>query len=177
MSTWLQLDWQSMFVPSTPLLEIFLRGTLVYLGLFTLLRVILKREAGTLRITDLLVVVLLADAAQNALADDYHSITEGLLLVATIICWSYTLNWLGYRFPRIQRFVHPPPLPLIRAGRMIRHNMRREFITEDELLAQLREQGVNDVGQVQEAFMEGDGRISVISRERGGHKAPEQTPT
>lgn len=60
------VEWAKMLIPDTPLLEIFLRGSIVYLALFFLLRVVLKRESGTLGITDLLVVVLIADAAQNA---------------------------------------------------------------------------------------------------------------
>jgi uncharacterized membrane protein YcaP (DUF421 family) len=118
-----EIDWETIFSPSTPLLEIFLRGTIVYLSLFVLLRVILKRESGTVGITDLLVVVLLADATQNALANDYTSITDGILLVLTIVFWSYFLNWLGFRFPRIQKWVHPPPLPLVKDGEILYRNL------------------------------------------------------
>jgi uncharacterized membrane protein YcaP (DUF421 family) len=168
------VDWGRMLLPSTPLLEIILRGSITYLVLFALFRMILKREAGTIGITDLLVVVLVADAAQNAMADDYTSITDGILLVATIIFWSYALDWLGYRFLRLQRFVHPPALPLVREGRMLRQNMRRELITEDELMSQLREQGVDDLAKVKIAYMEGDGRISVISRDGQAGGTPER---
>jgi uncharacterized membrane protein YcaP (DUF421 family) len=69
MSTVLQIDWNSMFVPSLHLGEIFLRGTVVYLFLFALLRVT-RRQAGAIGISDLLVVVLIADAAQNAMASE-----------------------------------------------------------------------------------------------------------
>jgi uncharacterized membrane protein YcaP (DUF421 family) len=51
-------------------------------------------------ITDLLVIVLIADAAQNGMAGEYRSLTDGLLLVATIVAWSYALNWLAFRFRR-----------------------------------------------------------------------------
>jgi hypothetical protein len=60
--------------------------------------VTLKREAGGVGITDMLVIVLLADAAQNAMAGEYKSISDGLVLVSTIIFWSYALDWLGYRY-------------------------------------------------------------------------------
>ena len=167
----LNVDWHKIFIPDTPIVEIFLRGSLVYLALFILLRLVLKREAGTVGIADLLVVVLIADAAQNAMADDYTSIPDGLLLVGTIVFWSYALNWLGYRFPRLQRLVHPPPLPLVRDGRMLRRNMRQELITEEELMSQLRQQGVEDVADVRAAYIEGDGRISVIERDPEQHPA------
>ena len=75
------IDWHAMFVPTVSLLEIVLRGSAVYLSIVALMR-LFRREAGTLSTTDLIVVVLVADAAQNAMAADYHSITEGLVLVA-----------------------------------------------------------------------------------------------
>ncbi len=160
----MDVDWERMLVPATPLLETFLRGTLTYLGLFFLLRFTLKREAGTVSITNILVIVLLADAAQNAMADDYTSVTDGVLLVATILGWSAALDWLGYRYPRLQRLVHPPPLPLVRNGRVLRQNLKRELITDEELESLLRQQGVADIRDVVEARMEGDGRLSVITR-------------
>jgi uncharacterized membrane protein YcaP (DUF421 family) len=144
--------------------EIILRGTIVYLFLFGLLR-ILRRGAGTIGISDLLVVVLIADAAQNAMASEYKSITEGLILVATIVFWDYFLDWLGYRFPSVRRLVRPSPLSLIKDGRIQRRNLRREMITEEELIEQLREHGVESVDQVKESYIEGDGHISVIAKD------------
>lgn len=160
-------DWQSVFVPSTSLLEIVVRGTLVYLLLFVFLRFLLKRQSGMIGIADLLVVVLIADAAQNAMGSEYKSVTEGALLVATIIFWDYLLDWVGFRFPLLGRLLHPPPLALVENGRMNRRNMRREMISEQELMSQLREQGVEDVSEVKRACLEGDGRVSVIKRDAG----------
>ena len=74
--------------------EIILRGTLVYLFLFCFLR-FLRRETGVIGISDLLVVVLIADAAQNTMSSDYKSVTDGAILVATIIGWDYVLDWQG----------------------------------------------------------------------------------
>jgi uncharacterized membrane protein YcaP (DUF421 family) len=132
--------------------------------LFLLLRIGPKREAGAAGITDLLVVVLIADAAQNAMAGSYTSITEGVVLVMTIIFWSWTLNWVAYRSSWFERFVMGPPLPLVRNGKLLRQNMRRELISEDELMSQLRLQGVNSVAEVRMAAIEPDGRISVVMR-------------
>src|SRR5688572_6731102 len=117
MGDWLAVDWHALFVPGGSLLEIFLRGTVTYLALFAFMR-FLRRQAGSIGIADLLVVVLIADASQNAMAGEYTSITEGLLLVATILFWDYALDWLGYRLPKFQRIVRPAPLPLIKNGRV-----------------------------------------------------------
>src|SRR5690554_6331903 len=105
-----EVDWRALFVPTGSLLEIFLRGSVMYLALFVMMRLILKRETGGISITDILVVVLIADAAQNGLAGQYESITEGLLLVATILGWSYVLDWLGFKVPRFQRLLEPRPI-------------------------------------------------------------------
>lgn len=162
MSHLFSLDWEKVFVPAAPLPETVLRGTLMYLSLFVLLRLVLKRQSGAVEITDLLLVVLLADAAQNGLAGSYQSVPEGVLLVGTILGWNYALDWLGYHWPAFQRFLRPPALALVKDGQMLRRNMRRELITEDELLSEMRKQGVKDLARVKLAFMEGDGQISVI---------------
>ena len=88
MGALLQIDFRSLFVPSGHLAEVVMGGTFVYLLLFTILR-ILRREAGTVGIADLLLVVLIADAAQNAMASEYKSITEGAVLIGTIAAWDY----------------------------------------------------------------------------------------
>jgi uncharacterized membrane protein YcaP (DUF421 family) len=113
----------------------------------------------------LLVVVLLADAAQNGIAGEYKSITEGMVLVATIIFWNYTLNWVAFRFPALERLLYARPLLLVQDGRINWKNMRKELITEAELKSQLRHQGIDDLAEVKEAYLEGDGQISVVPRE------------
>lgn len=163
MNTLPPIDWSSVFVPTVHIGELFLRGTIIYLFLLVILRV-LRREAGTIGISDLLVVVLIADAVQNAMSSEYKSITEGIVLVLTIVFWDYFVDWLGYRFPFIQRLVRPAPLLLIKDGRLQRRNMRQELITEEELMGQLREQGVERVEEVKKCYLEGDGQISVIKR-------------
>lgn len=158
------MDWSSVFGLDTPLLEIFVRGSVMYLALFALLRVVMKREEGSVGLSDILVVVLLADAAQNGMSGDYKSVPEGILLVATIIGWSYVLTWAAYHFPRVRRFVQPPALPLIQDGKLLRRNLRHELLTEEELMGKLRGQGVDDIAQVKRAYMETDGTISVVRR-------------
>jgi len=169
------VDWGRLFVPDTPLLEIFLRGTVMYLALFALLRFVLRREAGALGITDLLVIVLIADAAQNGLAGDYTSITDGLLLVATIVGWSHFLNWLAYRFPLWRKIILPPRVQLVRDGRLLRRNLDHEMISEEELMGEIHSHGCDDLRQVRAAWIEADGMISVI-RGDGGDGSSRKKP-
>jgi uncharacterized membrane protein YcaP (DUF421 family) len=158
----MNIDWKALFLPDIPLIEIVLRGSIMYLSLFILLRIILKRQSGTLGITDLLLITLLADASQNGMAGEYKSIPNGILLVATIIFWNFALDWLSYKSPILQRLIEPPPLLLVKNGQLLRRNMRKELVTDEELMVQLREQGVSDISKVKEAYMESDGHISVV---------------
>jgi uncharacterized membrane protein YcaP (DUF421 family) len=96
------------------------------------------------------------------MAADYHSITNGLVLVATIFLTSFAVDWLAYRVPRIQRFVHPERKPLIVDGRIIRRTLADELMTEQELLTQLRLNGIDAVEDVRAAYLEGNGEVSVI---------------
>ncbi|HEY1097925.1 MAG TPA: DUF421 domain-containing protein, partial [Myxococcota bacterium] len=115
MSDLFAVDWHGIFVPHSSLIEIVVRGTLVYLGLFLFLR-FFRRETGALGISDLLVVVLIADASQNAMAGQYNSVTEGALLVFVIGAWDWLFDWVGYHVPKFRWFLRPPALPLIIDG-------------------------------------------------------------
>lgn len=162
----LSIDWKAVFWPSSSLLEIILRGTLVYLFLFIVLR-FLRRSAGAIGISDLLVVVVIADAAQNAMGSDYRSVTEGVVLVSTIVAWDYFFDWLAFRFPSLRPILRPRALILIKNGKLNQRNMRREMITEEELMGELREQGVEHAKDVKYCYMESDGHISVVEKSKG----------
>lgn len=155
------INWYELFVPAQPV-ETILRGSVTYLSLFLLMRFVLKRESGSVGTADLLMVVVIADAAQNAMAGEYKSITDGIILVVTIIAWNYLIDWLGYHSPVMRRILQPQPILLVKNGRMYRQNMRKELITKEELMAELRENGVEDIEEVKEARIEEDGHISVI---------------
>lgn len=162
MDSLLGLDWGEMFGLSMPVAEIIVRGTAVYWFLFLIFRFIIRREVGAVGIADILVLVIVADASQNAMAGEYTSVTDGLILVSTLIGWNFVFDWLSFRFPAFARFAQPTPLHLIKEGQMNKRNMRKEFITEDELWSKLREQGIESLQEVKQAYLESDGEISVI---------------
>ena len=157
------INWHDLFVPAHPI-ETIIRGSLMYLTLFLLMRFVLKRESGSIGTADLLMVVVIADAAQNAMAGDYKSITDGVILVVTIMSWNYAIDWLSYHSPTMRRVLQPKPLLLVKDGRMYKQNMRKELITKEELIAELRENGVEDLSEVKEARIEEDGHVSVIKK-------------
>ena len=170
---WLiNIDWASMFMPKESVLEIVIRGTIMYLGMYILLRVF-RRQSGSVGIADLLMVVLIADASQNAMAGEYHSILDGLILVLTIVFWNYSLDWLSLRSKTIEKFTYPPPVPLFRNQRMDRRNMRKQFVTEAQLMGMLREHGIDDLADVKAVFLEGSGHVSVIPADDQENKGEE----
>jgi len=158
-----EINWHDLFVPAHPI-ETIIRGSLTYLTLFLLMRFLLKRESGSIGTADLLMVVVIADAAQNAMAGDYKSITDGVILVVTIMFWNYAIDWLSYHSPTMRRVLQPKPLLLVKNGRLYKQNMRKELITKEELIAELRENGVEDLSEVKEARIEEDGHVSVIKK-------------
>ena len=151
-----------LFAVHVPVPELMLRGTLVYWLLFLIFRFILRRDVGSVGIADILLLVIVADAAQNAMSGGYDTVAEGAILVGTIVGWNWLLDFLSFHFESVRRFAEPSRLTLIRRGAPQLRNLRREFITMEELLAKLREQGIDDIQEVKAAFMESDGQISVI---------------
>ncbi len=163
------MDWSRLFVPSTPVGEILVRGSVVYLTLFTAMRLLPRRQVGGLVSSDILIVVLIADAVQNAMAGEYRSITDGLLLAGVIFGWATLIDWIDFRFPRLN-LAAAGPLPMVRNGRFMRRNMAREQVSEAEVMSALRLRGIESIEGVAAAYIEGDGRFSVVLRD--GHPVP-----
>jgi uncharacterized membrane protein YcaP (DUF421 family) len=174
----LGIDWREMFVPSGSLIELVLRASIMYLLILAGFRVF-RRDAGSMSVADVLVVVLIADAAQNGMAGEYRSITEGVVIVATLFVWDFALDWLAYHSRVAYWLLHPPPLVLIKSGRIHWRNLRSQLITRDDLFQQLREQGVDDVRLVKRCCLESDGQMSIIREDddaapQGPPKPPAQ---
>jgi uncharacterized membrane protein YcaP (DUF421 family) len=163
-----------LFEVHVPILELVLRGTLVYWLLFLIFRFLLRRDVGAVGIADVLLLVIVADAAQNAMSGGYDTFAEGAILVLTIVGWNWLLDVLAYWFKPMRTFVSPRRLTLVRHGSAQRRNMRREYITMDELHEKLREQGIEKLSDVKMAYLEGDGQISVIRNSASPAPKPAQ---
>ena len=151
-----------LFEIHVPVAELILRGTLVYWLLFLIFRFVLRRDVGAVGIADILLLVIVADAAQNAMSGGYDTFAEGAILVGTIVGWNWLLDFLAFHFLLVRRFATPSRLTLVTRGVPNLRNLRREFISLSELQEKLREQGIEDVREVKVAYLEGDGQISVI---------------
>jgi uncharacterized membrane protein YcaP (DUF421 family) len=162
----MESNFSDLFAMNIPAWQLVLRGSVMYWVLFLMLRFVMRREVGGIGIADILVLVLLADASQNAMAGEYNTITEGVVLVGTIVAWNVSFDWLAFRFERFARFVEPPPVTLVRDGRVLHRNLRREFVRLDELMEQLRTKGIDDISTVKRACIEGNGEISIVTFDR-----------
>lgn len=172
-------DWTAMFALSVAPLELFVRGSLIYLTLFLLFRFVVHRDVGGLGLSDLLVLIIIADAAQNAMAGNYRSITDGLVLIATLVGWSALLDFLSFHFRLFRRFALPRPVCLIRDGVVQAQALRRETISPEELAEMLREHEIDDIGCVRRAYLEPDGQMTVLRRRQsaaGDHAAHAPAP-
>lgn len=157
--------------------ELLVRGTAVYLALILVTRFLLRRDVGSMSMADILFIVLVADAAQNAMSAEYRSLGDGAVLVGTLVAWNVALDWLSFRLRVVRWLVEPPAVPLIENGRWLRRNLKREWITTEEVLAKLREQGIPDITKVKVAYLEGSGELGVIRSddESASRKAPRKS--
>jgi uncharacterized membrane protein YcaP (DUF421 family) len=169
-------DLAGLFRLSVSPIEMIVRGTAMYWFLLALFRFVLRRDVGAIGIADVLLLVLIADASQNAMAGSYETVTDGFILVATIAGWNYLLDWASYRYAPLRRALEPPPLPLVRDGRLLRRNLRREHLSPDDLKAELRQHGLEDWSGVRKACMESDGQISIIKMKPDDEPKPPRGP-
>jgi uncharacterized membrane protein YcaP (DUF421 family) len=156
-------DWQTMFIPSVSVFDLFLRSTFMYLAVLLVLR-LLRRPKGALTGADFLAVVLIADAVKNAMGADFRSLTEGVVMVAVVYLWEYGLDALSYQSPRLRQLLNGGPLMLIRDGRLLRQNLRRVMLSRAEVQTQLRELGIEHLRDVRQAYLDADGRINAFLR-------------
>lgn len=157
----LDIDWSRLFVPSSSVAEIFIRGTVIYLALFVAMRFVPRRAIGSVSPSDILVIVLISETVSNAMQGGADTLTDGLLLATVVLGWANLIDYLDYRFPS-WHLASARELELVRDGRFLEENMARQHITEDEVLSQLRKHGLASTKDVMVAYLEGDGHMSVI---------------
>lgn len=154
------------------LLEIVGRTLAVYVAVLAGLRLGGRREVGQLTPFDLVVVLLVANAVQNAMVGPDTSLAGGLVSAASLLVVNAVVARLRLRSPRLRELVEGMPVVLVQHGAWIPENLRRERLTKDEVLAALREHGeVADVSHVELAVLETDGSVSVVPMSAPTHRS------
>lgn len=147
------------------LLEIAARAAMVYAILLVGIRLTGKREVGQLTPFDLVLLLLISNAVQNAMTGPDTTVTGGLVAAATLLSLNYAVALVRMRFAPFRRFVEGVPVVLVSHGDVHHRNLARERMTPEELAAALREHDVADIDEVELAMLEVDGTVSVIRRE------------
>jgi uncharacterized membrane protein YcaP (DUF421 family) len=138
------------------------RTAIVYVGLFAGLRLMGKRELGQMTVFDLIVILLIANAVQNAMTGPDFSVQGGLLAAAVLLAGNFLVSLIPLRGRRWGRLLGGTPTVLIQDGRFIDPHLRRERIDRDDVEMAMREHGVESLKDVKLAVLETDGSISVV---------------
>jgi len=154
----------SMWKLSAPWWEFILRGLIIYFFLLVLLRVTGKRQVGQLAPFDLVLLLILSNAVQNAMNGGDNSVLAGLILATTLILLNYVVGLVVYRSRKMEAVIEGRPEVLIHDGRLFSKVMEQQKITDLELKTALRNAGCEDVKEVHLAILENNGHVSVLPK-------------
>ena len=162
---------------SMPWWEFVLRAVVVYVVLLAMIRLSGKRTMGQFTSFDMLLIVLLGNAVQNALLGTDTSMAGGLLLAATLMTLNWMVGFVTARSQRVERLLEGEPVVLARNGHVYRDVLRRELVSRDDLAKAMREEGCSDISHVHLALLETNGHITILTREGEGKGDPGQDDT
>lgn len=149
--------------------DIVLRTVVVYIALLIGIRVAGKRELGQMSPFDLVVILIIANAVQNAMVGADTSLTGGLLAAFTLLVINWVVGRLRLRYHWLERDITGHATLLVNNGHFIDHNMQREGVDAEDVEMAMREHGIDKVEQVQVAILEVDGTISIVPIQDGEH--------
>lgn len=160
----LPASWADVFLPDYPVWEIVARGFVLFFTILFILRLLPRRTTGELGPMDLVFILIITEAASHSLGD-FNTVGDGIIMIFTFIFCDYLVNRLTFSFPALQKIFSNSEIIVVKDGQLLKRNMRKELLTKDELMATLREQGIEDLKKVKKAFVEGEGNITVIKYE------------
>ena len=153
-----------MFGLTTPWWEIILRTAVVYVVVLVLLRVAGKRELGQMSPVDLVVILVIANAVQNAMTGGDNSLIGGVIAASTLVAMNIAFSRVAHRIPYLEHLFESQATPLVQDGSLVKRNLDHENIDMDELMMAVREHGIEDLSGVEAAYLERDGSISIIPK-------------
>ena len=153
-----------MWHASLPIWEFVLRGVIVYFFVLILLRLTGKRQVGQLAPFDLVLLLILSNAVQNAMNGGDNSVLGGMISAVTLVAVNWIVGVVTFKSKTAERLVEGSPELLVHNGKVAEGALSRAKLTQRELLSALREAGCGDIADVRAAFLENDGSISVIPR-------------
>ena len=149
---------------SLPWWEFILRGLIIYVFLIVLLRLTGKRQVGQMAPFDLVLLLVLSNAVQNAMNGGDNSVIGGIVSAVTLVAANWLVGLLTYRHKRMEALVEGRPDVLVHNGKLFEEALQHAKITRHELMNALREEGCSTIDDVHAALLENDGTISVIPK-------------
>jgi uncharacterized membrane protein YcaP (DUF421 family) len=153
------------WMPEIPVGEKIVRSLVVYLFLLVMFRLLGKREVAQMTVFDLIVLLILSNVLQNAMIGPDNSVVGGLIGAATILTINWVVGRAAFSSRWFERAVEGVPILLVHGGELVDSNMRRAGISREELLSNLRSQGVFALQDVRAAVLEPSGKLSVLKSE------------
>lgn len=151
-----------MIAPWHTLLEVALRTTIVYLALVIGIRLTGQRQLGQMSTFDLVLLLIIANAVQNAMVGPDTSVAGGLVAAGVLLFWHQVINRLRRSSRQFAKLIAGEGVMLIKDGEILQEHVRHAGVTAEELLQSLREHGVATVAEVRLGVLEPDGSVSVI---------------
>jgi uncharacterized membrane protein YcaP (DUF421 family) len=151
-----------MFSMATGVVQIVLRTTLVYVGVLAGLRLAGKRELGQMTVFDLVVVLLIANAVQNAMTGPDFSVQGGLVAAGVLLILNRLIAIFRTHNEAWGRLLEGMPTVLVQDGQFLEPRLRKEGLERSQIEMAMREHGIEDLSQVRLAVLETDGSISVV---------------
>jgi uncharacterized membrane protein YcaP (DUF421 family) len=148
-----------------PYINILVSTCVIYLFITAAIRIFGKKELSQLSVLDLVFVLLISNAVQNAMVGSDSSLWGGLIAASTLFVLNYIFKYLLFRSKGLTRLLEGEPVILISNGKINDENLRKLKITFNELLETIREHGVADIKEVNLAIFEVDGNISILSND------------
>ena len=150
---------------SETMLEIVLRTTIVYAIILIGIRLAGKREVGQMTPFDLVLLLLISNAVQNAMTGPDTSVSGGIIAAVTLLLINAAVTQLVWKNQKARKVIEGSPTILIRHGRMLEKNLEKERITAESLIQALREHGIAAISDVSIAVLEIDGSISCLKND------------
>ncbi|MDJ1471985.1 DUF421 domain-containing protein [Cytophagaceae bacterium DM2B3-1] len=145
------------------LLPIVWQSLAVYLFIILAIRLFGKTELAQLSVVDLVFILLISNAVQNAMVGSNNSLSGGLIAAGTLFIANFVLKFILFRFRSVSKFVEGESIMLVYNGQVKKQNLQKAHLTLDELEAAAREHGVSSLAEVNLAVLEVDGNISILS--------------
>jgi uncharacterized membrane protein YcaP (DUF421 family) len=157
-------------------MDIVLRATVIFIALYLLVRLMGKRELGTMTPFELIVLVVIGDLIQQGVTQNDFSLTGAVIAISTIAFWALVMSWASYLWPRAERILEGEPRVIVRDGELLAGNLRRNRLTQSEIESEMRLAGIAHMSDVKWAILEPRGKISFIERSGGGGDEPPPQP-